>query len=184
MAKSADIDPLLTGENHLQANDTLSLKRKTTMHIGTLWTETRNELRHDLKSTRWRHTAASFFTWLGFAIWALGLVILCLVFPLSIMETIYLESSEYWNYCAPDGTFSLDPPNPWNPDWTFQIVLAFGKLSFTQAKVVDIVWDVVSYFNPQSTLTVGPNTKTVLGSRSPGTELVGLLLVEVILCLR
>ncbi|KAI7776784.1 hypothetical protein LA080_004440 [Diaporthe eres] len=142
MAKSADIDPLLTGDNVSQAKETLSLKKMMTFNIGTLWTETRNELRHDLKSTRWRQTAASFFIWLGFSIWALGLVVLCLVFPLSIMETISLESSEYWNYCAPDGSFSLDPPNPWNPDWTFQIVLAFGSLSFSQAKVVDIVWDV------------------------------------------
>lgn len=108
------------------------------MRIGKLWTETRNELRSDLRSTRWRHTAASYFTWLGFAIWALGLVTLCLVFPLSIMKTISLESSDYWNYCAPDGSFSLEPTNPWNPDWTFQIVLAFGSLSFSQAKVVDI----------------------------------------------
>lgn len=60
------------------------------------------------------------------------------------METISLDSSEYWNYCAPDGSFSLKPTNPWNPDWAFQIVLAFGSLSFTQAKVVDIVWDIVS----------------------------------------
>lgn len=147
MAKSADIDPLLTGDNVSQAKETLSLKKKMTFNIGTLWTETRNELRHDMKSTRWRQTAASFLIWLGFSIWALGLVVLCLVFPLSIMETISLESSEYWNYCAPDGSFSLEPPNPWNPDWTFQIVLAFGSLSFSQAKVVDIVWDVVSSFN-------------------------------------
>lgn len=147
MAQSADMDPLLTGENVSQAEETLSLKKKMTFYIGILWTETRNELRHDLKSTRWRQTTASFFIWLGFSIWGLGLVVLCLVFPLSIMETISLESSEYWNYCAPDGSFSLEPPNPWNPDWTFQIVLAFGSLSFSQAKVVDIVWDVVSSFN-------------------------------------
>lgn len=154
MVKSADIDPLLTGESISQAEETPSLKRKATLSIGTLWTETRNELRHDFKSTRWRHTAASYFTWLGFAIWALGLVVLCLIFPLVIMQTISLESSDYWNYCAPDGSFSLEPTNPWNPNWAFQIVLAFGSLSFSQAKVVDIVWDVVSFFHPQSALMV------------------------------
>lgn len=143
MTKSADIDPLLTGEISPEVKDSPSFKRRTTLSVGTIWAE----LRHDLKSTRWRHTAASYFTWLGFSIWAAGLVVLCLVFPLRIMETISLESSEYWNYCAPDGSFSLKPTNPWNPDWAFQIVLAFGSLSFSQAKVVDIVWDVVSCFN-------------------------------------
>lgn len=147
MTKSGDIDPLLTGDIAFQDTDSLSLKRRATLSVGTFWADTRNELRHDLKSTRWRQTAASYFTWLGFSIWALALFVLCLVFPLRIMDTISLESSNYWNYCAPDGSFSLNPTNPWNPDWAFQIVLAFGSLSFTQAKVVDIVWDVVSFKN-------------------------------------
>lgn len=185
MTKSADVDPLLTGDDALQVKqDSLSSKKRATLRIGKLWAETRNELRSDLRSTRWRHTAASYFTWLGFTIWALGLVTLCLVFPLSIMETISLESSEYWNYCAPDGSFSLEPTNPWNPDWTFQIVLAFGSLSFSQSKVVDIVWDVVSSLDLQPVILVRPKTKTILGSRSLGPELIGLLLMEGILCLR
>lgn len=137
MTKSADIDPLLIGGNPSQLEP-----EKASSFLAKLWAETRNEVRHDLKSTRWRHTAASFFTWLGFSVWALGLIILCIIFPLVITHTMSLESSEYWNYCAPDGSFSLEPTNAWSPDWTFQIVLAFGSLSFTQAKVVDIVWDI------------------------------------------
>jgi hypothetical protein len=137
MTKFVDIDPLLIGPSSLEPE-------KASSYLGRLWAETCNEVRHDLKSTRWRHTASSFLAWLGFSIWALGLTILCLIFPLVITNDASLESSEYWNYCAPDGSFSLEPTNPWSPDWTFQIVLAFGSLSFTQAKVVDIVWDVVS----------------------------------------
>ena len=170
MKKSADIDPLLvvTEENVSQAQHILS-PHNASLYLATLWADTRDELKHDLKSTRWRPTAASYFTWLGFSIWALGLVVLCIVFPLVIVQTIYLESSEVgnWNYCAPDGSFSLEPTNPWNPDWTFQIVLAFGQLTFSQAKVVDIVWDVVSFYNLQLVLILRLDTKNC------GRELVG-----------
>ncbi|KAG8157774.1 hypothetical protein KVR01_012436 [Diaporthe batatas] len=141
MAKSADIDPLLVGGTPSQPHHTLGPENSSS-YLGKLWAQTRDEVRHDFKSTRWRHTAVSFFKWLGFSIWALGLVVLCLIFPLVITYTISLESSDYWNYCAPDGSFSLEPSSFWNPDWAFQIVLAFGSLSFTQAKVVDIVWDI------------------------------------------
>lgn len=143
MTKSADIDPLLMEGNASPLQHTFS-PGEPSSYLAKLWAEIRNEVRHDLKSTRWRQTAVSYFKWLGFSIWALGLIVLCVIFPLVITPSISLESSEYWNYCAPDGSFSLDPTNPWNPDWTFQIVLAFGSLSFTQAKVIDIVWDIVS----------------------------------------
>ncbi|KAI3393152.1 hypothetical protein diail_4677 [Diaporthe ilicicola] len=134
MAKSADIDPLLTEEDISPAKG---------WYLGTLWAETRKEIRHDLKSTRWRHTAAFYFPWFLFCCWALGVFALCLVFPLYITGTVSssLDSSN-WNYCAPDGSFSLNPINLWNPGWTFQIVLGFGSLNFTQAKVVDVVWDI------------------------------------------
>lgn len=184
MAKFVDADPLLTEGGASQPQNRLNPKKKVSRYIGTLWAETRHEIRHDLKSTRWRHIAASYFTWLGFSIWALGLVVLCFVFPLAIVQTMSLENSEYWNYCAPDGSFSLEPTNPWNPDWTFQIVLAFGSLSFSQAKVVDIVWDIVSSFHLQTATIFEPKPKTILGSGSAGAEFVGLFLMEGIFCLR
>ena len=48
--------------------------------------------------------------------------------------------------CVADGSFSLDPPSYslWASSGFFQITLAFGTFSFTSAKVVDVVWDVVS----------------------------------------
>lgn len=48
--------------------------------------------------------------------------------------------------CRPDGTFSTSQNNWswWTPSGFFQITLSQGTLSFTQAKVIDIVWDVVS----------------------------------------
>ncbi|KAJ0114428.1 hypothetical protein J7T55_010817 [Diaporthe amygdali] len=141
MAKIADIDPLLTEENVSPLKQAFT-PEKATSYLGSLWAETIKELRHDLKATRWRHTTAAYFTWLFFSIWAVALFILCVIFPIVIIPEVTQESSDYWNYCAPDGSFSLEPTNPWNLDWTFQIVLAFGSLTFTQAKVVDVVWDI------------------------------------------
>ncbi|KUI64331.1 hypothetical protein VM1G_11137 [Cytospora mali] len=58
------------------------------------------------------------------------------------MAELSLENSYLWNYCAPDGSFSFEPQSPWKLAWAFQIVLGFGSLTFTQAKVIDVVWDI------------------------------------------
>ncbi|KAL2284946.1 hypothetical protein FJTKL_08497 [Diaporthe vaccinii] len=45
--------------------------------------------------------------------------------------------------CLPDGTFSIyEIYDPWDIYGFFQITSGFGELTFTQAKVVDVVWDV------------------------------------------
>ena len=47
--------------------------------------------------------------------------------------------------CQPDSTFRDDDDySNWDLSGLFQINLRFGSLSFTQAKVVDVAWDVVS----------------------------------------
>ena len=48
--------------------------------------------------------------------------------------------------CSPDGEFTLWPGdfNYWHSSNFFQINFGFGKLTFAQAKAVDVVWDVVS----------------------------------------
>lgn len=47
--------------------------------------------------------------------------------------------------CQPDGQFNpvVNSYVWWSWDGVFQVTMAFGELSFTQAKVVDIVWDLV-----------------------------------------
>lgn len=54
--------------------------------------------------------------------------------------------------CLPDGRFSTDPStyDPWSRPGFFEITLGHGELSYTQAKVIDIAWDVVGY--PKSLL--------------------------------
>lgn len=48
--------------------------------------------------------------------------------------------------CLPDGRFNIyaDSYSPWAAGGTFQITMAYGAISFAQAKVVDVIWNVVS----------------------------------------
>lgn len=141
-----NIDPLLM-ETDISPTNGASYSMKVTLYMRRFWVETCNELRYDLKltrPTRWRRPVAEYFTWFLFGICALGQLVYCLIFPLYIMNARIPKTSATWNYCAPDGSFSLEPTNSWKPAWVFQITLGFGSLTFTQAKAIDIVWDIVS----------------------------------------
>jgi hypothetical protein len=94
----------------------------------------------DLK-TRWRRSlfwVGCFFAFLG------------LCFSLAIIDTPSTTSSSLEEHtataCQPDGSFSLDlyDYKPWDASGFVQITLGFGTLTFTQAKVIDVVWDMVS----------------------------------------
>lgn len=48
-------------------------------------------------------------------------------------------------YCLPDGRFALESRySLWHISGIFQISMGFGELSFSNAKLVDTLWDVVS----------------------------------------
>lgn len=49
--------------------------------------------------------------------------------------------------CRPDDTFSpfIDGYNWWSDSGFFQITLGFGSLTFGQVKLVDIIWNLVSF---------------------------------------
>jgi hypothetical protein len=48
--------------------------------------------------------------------------------------------------CCPDGAFSLQPNDYdyWDASGFFQVTLGFGAMTFSEAKALDVVWDVVS----------------------------------------
>ena len=52
--------------------------------------------------------------------------------------------------CVGENTFSpfMDHVNWWSADGIFEITIGFGSMSFAQAKVVDIVWDLVGFKLP------------------------------------
>jgi hypothetical protein len=86
--------------------------------------------------------------WRGGLFWTFCLSVfvclaLCLAYVLAISED---ASFHGLTACRPDGEFSLEPYkyNYWDASGYFQITIGFGTLSFSEAKVVDIVWDIVS----------------------------------------
>jgi hypothetical protein len=93
------------------------------------------ELKQDLKSTRWLRGLG----WSVGVIWFLGLLIGAII--LSIVQSFSTSDTA----CPPDGTFRFNPEtySTWSSTGFFQITWAGGHLSFAQAKVVDIVWDIV-----------------------------------------
>jgi hypothetical protein len=72
---------------------------------------------------------------------------------MAITSVPFSRSFDYWwpddttiSPCLPDGSFSMKPYlyNPWAISGAFEITLAFGTLSFANAKLIDVIWDVVS----------------------------------------
>jgi hypothetical protein len=96
------------------------------------WKESHHQAWIDLRE-RWGRAGA----WLFFA----GL---CTCFGL--LYPFSQVSGRAGSACLPDGSFQLEPERfrYWSKSGFFQITLAFGNLSFTEAKVIDVVWDVVS----------------------------------------
>jgi hypothetical protein len=91
-----------------------------------------SELRHDLRTTKWLRGLG----WYGLFLW-----ICALLTTLGVLSVFTSDGA-----CVPDDSFRLRPSsyNYWSSSGFFQITLGYGHLSFTEAKVVDIVWDVVS----------------------------------------
>jgi hypothetical protein len=99
--------------------------------VRTAW----HDLKHDLKSTRWLRG----FGWTLCVFWLLGLIVSAVM--IGMMSAFITTDSA----CLPDGSFRLLPDtfSMWSSTGFFQITLGGGNLSFAQAKVVDIVWDIV-----------------------------------------
>lgn len=74
----------------------------------------------------------------------------------TIAPAYFNESSTGYVACLPNGApyfyWSPESANIWNPDLFLSITLGFGPLTFTQAKAIDIIWD----------LFVGRGTQVIL----------------------
>lgn len=95
------------------------------------------ELKHDLKSTQWLRGLG----WFVGAVWFAGLLG-CMV-SFALVQSFGPPDKA----CQPDGSFRLKPDSysVWSSSGFFQITLGGGHLTFAQAKVVDIVWDIVRF---------------------------------------
>ncbi|KAI3327382.1 hypothetical protein HD806DRAFT_486918 [Xylariaceae sp. AK1471] len=79
------------------------------------------------------------------AIWLLGLLVaLGFLVLFGVLPSLSLDSTRP-SACHPDGKFSPfgQTYNPWALIGFFQINLAFGNLTFTDVKVIDVLWDIV-----------------------------------------
>jgi hypothetical protein len=92
------------------------------------------DLKTDLKKSRWKRG----FAWFFGVIWFLGLIVSAVYVGVATLTSTSTA-------CQPDGSFRLHPESYtlWSSSGFFQITLGGGKLTFAQAKVIDIVWDIV-----------------------------------------
>ncbi|KAL5120976.1 hypothetical protein ACEQ8H_001164 [Pleosporales sp. CAS-2024a] len=106
--------------------------------FASFWRTAHQQARQDLKARGWRSTlwTICYFFFVGLVH---GFVVLATLGSLGSIVT------EQQRVCAPDGDFYMDPEDFsfWHTSGFFQITLGFGELTFAQAKVVDVIWDVV-----------------------------------------
>jgi len=101
------------------------------------WREGHRQTAKDFR-TRWRRCGL----WLLIVAWlAISLVIFA---GLLSMNEGFIGGD--MTACLPDGSFRIDPSDfrYFSRSGFFQVTLAFGNLSFTQAKVIDVACDIVS----------------------------------------
>lgn len=99
-----------------------------------LWKNSYRDLCGDLKGTKWLRGLG----WLVGIIWIFGLIA-------GVCTISVLSFSSSTTACQPDGSFRLHPEtfSMWSSSGYFQITLGGGHLTFTEAKVIDISWDIV-----------------------------------------
>ncbi|OAG01816.1 uncharacterized protein CC84DRAFT_1167962 [Paraphaeosphaeria sporulosa] len=90
-----------------------------------------SDFKKDVASIQWGRDLG-LFVWLG------GMISGLTFLGLSTYSTSV-------DACSPDGEFTLWPGdfNYWHSSNFFQINFGFGRLTFAQAKAIDVVWDVV-----------------------------------------
>jgi hypothetical protein len=72
--------------------------------------------------------------------------VVLIILPLLNVTFSYGGGDVYtFGFCDPDGSFNtgLESVSAWRPSAAFQITLGFGSMSFSTAKFIDIIWDVV-----------------------------------------
>lgn len=101
---------------------------------------TLKEVSHDLHSVGWKR--ACFYILALFWAFSQFFLLICLNDAYAVYAGLNFESG-----CLPDGSFTPTQRlyNPWSANGVFQTTWAFGPLSFTAAKIIDIAWDFVSY---------------------------------------
>ncbi|KAI0111687.1 hypothetical protein F4814DRAFT_460837 [Daldinia grandis] len=115
-----------------------SVFKKAFTTVSIQWTRTYRETWSDLCAVRWARTGY----WSLFALWSA--TVLGFFIFISLYNSTDFDISD-GSACKTDGSFIMDSSNyyPWKSSSFFEISLGFGNLTFAEAKVIDIAWDIV-----------------------------------------
>ncbi|XPS95522.1 hypothetical protein M3J09_004810 [Ascochyta lentis] len=119
------------------STQTQSTLKRSPRNVKTFWLESHRQARSDFRARSGRACL-----WILLSIWffslTAGFVFLCIY---STWSNEYARPSA----CLPDDSFNLQPSTYryWSNSGFFQITLGFGHLTFTQAKAIDVIWDIV-----------------------------------------
>jgi hypothetical protein len=115
--------------------------KRSPSSVKTLWLSTQRQACNDF-----RERAGHGCLWALVVLWSLGLTT---GFVLLSVWSVFESSARagYGSACLPDDSFSLRPDKYqyWSNAGFFQITLGAGSLTFTQAKAIDVIWDIVSF---------------------------------------
>lgn len=137
LTERADLDPLLLEPYVIGPSTPRYYREQDGTAPTSVLRQTWQEALRDMRAIQWARGGL----WFLFFCWMAGLLACLIMVPL-LWAGYYMSSA-----CLPDGTFSIyEIYDPWDIYGFFQITSGFGELTFTQAKVVDVVWDVVSLY--------------------------------------
>ncbi|KAH6621769.1 hypothetical protein C7974DRAFT_361696 [Boeremia exigua] len=120
---------------------TQSTLKRSASTVKTSWLDSHHQARSDFRIRSGRGCL-----WVLAFLWLCGLttgfIVLCVW---STLVSDSWSSSGSLSACLPDDTFSLQPEDYqyWSNSGFFQITLGTGDLTFTQAKAIDVIWDIV-----------------------------------------
>lgn len=116
-----------------------STMKRLPSNVKRFWLDSQRQARRDFRARSGRG-----FLWLLVFIWSSGLTaVFAFLCDFSTWDRTNLAVV---SACLPDDSFNLQPSTYqyWSNSGFFQITLGGGHLTFTQAKAVDVVWDIVS----------------------------------------
>ncbi|KAI2621152.1 hypothetical protein GGR54DRAFT_90698 [Hypoxylon sp. NC1633] len=107
--------------------------------ISSQWKGACREALSDLRSIGWARAGL----WTLFVVWTMAMLG-CLIYLIQYgLDSSIANGTQ--SACSADGNFHLfiTEYSSWAASGFFEITLGFGNLSFTQAKVIDIAWDII-----------------------------------------
>ena len=147
-----DSHTVKTSFNHRLAaiSSTIGLiTKKTRATQGWIWfKEARAEAWADIRMSRWRAAR-----WLLIPCWQAAVLVGIVSISWAPATLSQFEDSA----CRPDGSFRVwgTDYNSWTINGFFQITIGMGTLTFTQAKVIDVAWDIVCQSSTPITCHLG-----------------------------